>query len=275
MKRRRTYPKTTELRVSWRSPNRSFSECGWVEMVVVVRDDVDLSRKVANIILSEIPWSLGLGDPVIVTGEERNGYYSPTCVVCRENPPVEVVILAPKSPMFGVVHPSEKHMRCAAGLVAPIAGSQLVPLPTSEKMDLSFPINASTVAAASRTGHEHDPFFVPKFGHCDKCLLEFLPKSVCGDLNYTKSTLQPNSSTQGHKKANEGQVSNGSCLQLADESSARRAGVVKAELERKQVIRQLAASIPTGTSTSPSIWIRWERRVPKCVGLRFATCYPP
>ncbi|KAI8495166.1 hypothetical protein Bbelb_271520 [Branchiostoma belcheri] len=68
----------------------------------------------------------------------------------------------------------------------------------------------------------------------------------------------------------EGQVSNGSC-QLADESSARRAGVVKADLERNQVIRQLAASIPTGTSTSPLMWIRWGRRVPKCVGLRFAT----
>ncbi|KAI8479336.1 hypothetical protein Bbelb_429390, partial [Branchiostoma belcheri] len=45
-------------------------------------------------------------------------------------------------------------------------------------------------------------------------------------------------------------------------SSARRAGVVKADLERNQVIWQLAASIPTGTSTSPSIWIRWGRRVP-------------
>ncbi|KAI8487025.1 hypothetical protein Bbelb_352850 [Branchiostoma belcheri] len=63
----------------------------------------------------------------------------------------------------------------------------------------------------------------------------------------------------------EGQVSNGSCLQLADESSARRAGIVKADLERNQVIRQLAARIPTRTSTSPSIWIRWERRMPKCV----------
>ncbi|KAI8502568.1 hypothetical protein Bbelb_192700 [Branchiostoma belcheri] len=50
-----------------------------------------------------------------------------------------------------------------------------------------------------------------------------------------------------------GQVSNGSCPQLADESSARRAGVVKADLERNQVIRQLAAGILTGTSTSPSI----------------------
>ncbi|KAI8507836.1 hypothetical protein Bbelb_140760 [Branchiostoma belcheri] len=69
----------------------------------------------------------------------------------------------------------------------------------------------------------------------------------------------------------EGQVSNGSCLQLADESSTRRAGVVKADLERNQVIRQLAASIPTGTSTSPSIWIRWGRWMPKCVGHRFAT----
>ncbi|KAI8481565.1 hypothetical protein Bbelb_406650 [Branchiostoma belcheri] len=34
---------------------------------VEVRDDVELSRKVSNIIWSEIPWSLGLGDPVIVT----------------------------------------------------------------------------------------------------------------------------------------------------------------------------------------------------------------
>ncbi|KAI8514289.1 hypothetical protein Bbelb_086130 [Branchiostoma belcheri] len=51
----------------------------------------------------------------------------------------------------------------------------------------------------------------------------------------------------------EGRVSNGSWLQLADESSARRAGVVKADLERNQVIRQLAASTRTGTSTSPSM----------------------
>ncbi|KAI8517872.1 hypothetical protein Bbelb_038890 [Branchiostoma belcheri] len=72
----------------------------------------------------------------------------------------------------------------------------------------------------------------------------------------------------------QGQVSNGSC-QLADESSARRAGVVKADPERNQVIRQLAASIPTGTSTSPLMWMRWGRRMPKCVDLRFATCYPP
>ncbi|KAI8513079.1 hypothetical protein Bbelb_097180 [Branchiostoma belcheri] len=50
-----------------------------------------------------------------------------------------------------------------------------------------------------------------------------------------------------------GRVSNGSWLQLADESSARRAGVIKADLERNQVIRQLAASIRTGTSTSPSM----------------------
>ncbi|XP_019631567.1 PREDICTED: uncharacterized protein LOC109475404 [Branchiostoma belcheri] len=34
---------------------------------VEVRDDVELSRKVSNIIWSEIPRSLGLGDPVIVT----------------------------------------------------------------------------------------------------------------------------------------------------------------------------------------------------------------
>ncbi|KAI8519790.1 hypothetical protein Bbelb_030470 [Branchiostoma belcheri] len=53
----------------------------------------------------------------------------------------------------------------------------------------------------------------------------------------------------------EGQVSNGTCLQLADESSARRAGVIKADLERK-----LPASIPTRTSLSPSIWCRWRRR---------------
>ncbi|KAI8478046.1 regulation of response to stimulus [Branchiostoma belcheri] len=63
----------------------------------------------------------------------------------------------------------------------------------------------------------------------------------------------------------QGLVSNGSWLQLADESSARRAGVVKAELERNQVTRQLAASIPTGTSMSPLIWCRWRRRMPKCV----------
>ncbi|KAI8490900.1 hypothetical protein Bbelb_313190 [Branchiostoma belcheri] len=61
----------------------------------------------------------------------------------------------------------------------------------------------------------------------------------------------------------EGQVSNGSCPQLADESSARRTGMIKAGLERNEVIRQLAASIPTGTSTSPSIWNRWGRRVSK------------
>ncbi|KAI8480006.1 hypothetical protein Bbelb_422550 [Branchiostoma belcheri] len=48
----------------------------------------------------------------------------------------------------------------------------------------------------------------------------------------------------------EGRVSNGSCLQLADESSATRAGVIKADLERNQVIRQLAASTRTGTSPS-------------------------
>ncbi|CAH1259011.1 LTBP4 [Branchiostoma lanceolatum] len=64
----------------------------------------------------------------------------------------------------------------------------------------------------------------------------------------------------------EGQVSNGSCLQLADESSARRAGVIKADLELNQVIRQLAASIPTRTSTSPSNWCRWRRRMPKVCG---------
>ncbi|KAI8506527.1 hypothetical protein Bbelb_159540 [Branchiostoma belcheri] len=55
-----------------------------------------------------------------------------------------------------------------------------------------------------------------------------------------------------------------SCLQLADESSARRAGVIKADLEHNQVIGQLTASIPTGTSTFLLIWIRWERRMPKC-----------
>ncbi|KAI8486787.1 hypothetical protein Bbelb_355350 [Branchiostoma belcheri] len=55
-------------------------------------------------------------------------------------------------------------------------------------------------------------------------------------------------------------------------SAEGRASVIKAYLERNQVIWQLAASIPTGTSTSPSIWIRWGRRMPKCV---IATCYPP
>ncbi|KAI8505633.1 hypothetical protein Bbelb_168220 [Branchiostoma belcheri] len=44
-----------------------------------------------------------------------------------------------------------------------------------------------------------------------------------------------------------------------------RAGVVKADLECYQVVCQLAASIPTGTSTSPSIWIRWGRPMPKCL----------
>ncbi|KAI8499291.1 Cholesterol 7-alpha-monooxygenase [Branchiostoma belcheri] len=38
----------------------------------------------------------------------------------------------------------------------------------------------------------------------------------------------------------------------------------EADLERNQVIRQLAASIPTGTSTSALLWIRWGRRMPKC-----------
>ncbi|KAI8477890.1 hypothetical protein Bbelb_443760 [Branchiostoma belcheri] len=66
----------------------------------------------------------------------------------------------------------------------------------------------------------------------------------------------------------EGQVSNSSCLQLVDESSARRAGVVKADLERNQIIRHLAARIPTGTSTSPSISIHWGRRMPKVCGIR-------
>ncbi|KAI8509068.1 hypothetical protein Bbelb_129160 [Branchiostoma belcheri] len=47
------------------------------------------------------------------------------------------------------------------------------------------------------------------------------------------------------------------------ESSARRAGVIKADLERNQVIRQLAASITTGTSTSRLTWYRWRRRMPK------------
>ncbi|KAI8490904.1 hypothetical protein Bbelb_313230 [Branchiostoma belcheri] len=47
------------------------------------------------------------------------------------------------------------------------------------------------------------------------------------------------------------------------------------ELERNQGIWQLAASIPTGTSTSPSIWCRWRGRMPKCVaGLSKARIQP-
>ncbi|KAI8513484.1 hypothetical protein Bbelb_101230 [Branchiostoma belcheri] len=72
----------------------------------------------------------------------------------------------------------------------------------------------------------------------------------------------------------EGQVSNGSCLQLADESSARRAGVVKAELERNQVTGSSLQAPEPEPARLPR-WIRWGRRMPKCVGLRFATCYPP
>ncbi|KAI8518927.1 hypothetical protein Bbelb_021840 [Branchiostoma belcheri] len=64
-------------------------------------------------------------------------------------------------------------------------------------------------------------------------------------------------------------------INLKDGSSARRSGVITAKLERNHVIRQLAASIPNETSMSPFIWCRWGRRKPKCVGLRFATCYPP
>ncbi|KAI8514855.1 hypothetical protein Bbelb_074460 [Branchiostoma belcheri] len=52
-------------------------------------------------------------------------------------------------------------------------------------------------------------------------------------------------------------------ITLADDSSARRAGVIKADLGRNQII---ATSIPTGTSTSLLIWIRWGRRMPKRVG---------
>ncbi|KAI8497739.1 hypothetical protein Bbelb_243910 [Branchiostoma belcheri] len=72
----------------------------------------------------------------------------------------------------------------------------------------------------------------------------------------------------------EGQVSNGSCLQLADESSARRAGVIKAELERNQVTGSSLQAPEPEPARLPR-WIRWGRRMPKCVGLRFATCYPP
>ncbi|KAI8515455.1 hypothetical protein Bbelb_062680 [Branchiostoma belcheri] len=72
----------------------------------------------------------------------------------------------------------------------------------------------------------------------------------------------------------QGQVSNGSCLQLADESSARRAGVVKAELERNQVTGSSLQAPEPEPARLPR-WIRWGRRMPKCVGLRFATCYPP
>ncbi|KAI8514571.1 hypothetical protein Bbelb_071620 [Branchiostoma belcheri] len=80
----------------------------------------------------------------------------------------------------------------------------------------------------------------------------------------TESTMMIKGFTE--EEADEGQVSNGSCLQLVDESSARRAGVVKAELERNQLIRQLATSIPTGTNTSQSIWCRWKRQTHKCPG---------
>ncbi|KAI8509785.1 hypothetical protein Bbelb_122130 [Branchiostoma belcheri] len=44
-------------------------------------------------------------------------------------------------------------------------------------------------------------------------------------------------------------------LQLADESRARRTGMIRADLERNQVIQQLAASIPTGTRTPPLMWL--------------------
>ncbi|KAI8496797.1 hypothetical protein Bbelb_254520 [Branchiostoma belcheri] len=90
-------------------------------------------------------------------------------------------------------------------------------------------------------------------------------KSVTNEQR-TDSLLYTSNSKNRFNNKVQGQVSNGSCLQLADKSSARRAGVVKADLERNQVIRQLAASIPTGTSTSPSMWIRWGRRMPKSTG---------
>ncbi|KAI8490998.1 hypothetical protein Bbelb_314170 [Branchiostoma belcheri] len=64
----------------------------------------------------------------------------------------------------------------------------------------------------------------------------------------------------------EGQVSNGSCLQLADESSARRAGLIKAELSvTKSSGSSLQASQPeparhprygtTGDYRCPSVWV--------------------
>ncbi|KAI8499554.1 hypothetical protein Bbelb_226050 [Branchiostoma belcheri] len=59
-----------------------------------------------------------------------------------------------------------------------------------------------------------------------------------------------------------GQVSNGSCLQLADESSARRAGVVKAELERNQVTGSSLQAPEPEPARLPR-WIRWGRRMPK------------
>ncbi|KAI8485273.1 hypothetical protein Bbelb_370200 [Branchiostoma belcheri] len=65
--------------------------------------------------------------------------------------------------------------------------------------------------------------------------------------------------------APEGRVSNGSCLQLADESSARRAGVVKAELERNQVTGSSLQAPEPEPARLPR-WIRWGRRMPKCVG---------
>ncbi|KAI8481450.1 hypothetical protein Bbelb_408240 [Branchiostoma belcheri] len=56
----------------------------------------------------------------------------------------------------------------------------------------------------------------------------------------------------------QGQVSNGSCLQLADESSARRAGVVKAELERNQVTGSSLQAPEPEPARLPR-WIRWGK----------------
>ncbi|CAH1266747.1 GALNT10 [Branchiostoma lanceolatum] len=64
----------------------------------------------------------------------------------------------------------------------------------------------------------------------------------------------------------EGQVSNGRCLQLADESSARRAGVIKADLERKshpsvrckhpnQNQHVSLEIVPLGKTDSQSVWV--------------------
>ncbi|KAI8481591.1 hypothetical protein Bbelb_406910 [Branchiostoma belcheri] len=50
-----------------RSSGNSVDDSSEFPAEVEVRDDVELSRKVSNIIWSEIPCSLGLGDPVIVT----------------------------------------------------------------------------------------------------------------------------------------------------------------------------------------------------------------
>ncbi|KAI8492162.1 hypothetical protein Bbelb_300590 [Branchiostoma belcheri] len=53
------------------------------------------------------------------------------------------------------------------------------------------------------------------------------------------SPTLPFTRKSGPTVPSKGKVSNGSCLQLADDSSTRRAGMIKADLERN---RQLAAS---------------------------------